>query len=69
MKVLNSSPISPFGGLNFVLEEFNKLKIDKLIKVNLPKLSANSHYQWKDILYSFWSIYFCGGSFSAGTDL
>jgi len=62
MKVLKSSPISPFGGLNFVLEEFNKLKIDKLIEANLPKLSANSHYQWKDIFYSFWSIYFCGGS-------
>ncbi len=62
MKVLNSMPISPFGGLNFVLEEFDKLKIDKLITANLPKLAPNSYYQWKDIIYSFWSIYFCGGS-------
>ncbi len=62
MKILNSMPISPYGGLNFVLEEFDKLKINDLFISNLPKLSANSHYQWKDILYSFWSIYFCGGS-------
>lgn len=61
MKILNSTPISPFGGLNFVLKEFDKLKIDQLIENNLPKLSSNSKYKWKDILYSFWSIYFCGG--------
>lgn len=62
MKVLNSPPITPFGGLNFVLTEFDKLKIDKLIEANLPRLSPNNLYQWKDIFYSFWSIYFCGGS-------
>jgi hypothetical protein len=62
MKILNSSTISPFGGLNFVLEEFDRLKINDLFETNLPKLSANCQYQWKDILYSFWSIYLCGGS-------
>lgn len=61
MKILNSSAVSPFGGLNFVLKEFDKLKIDQLIAGNLPKLSSNSKYGWKDILYSFWSIFFCGG--------
>jgi hypothetical protein len=61
MKILNSAPISPFGGLNFVLKEFDKLKIDQIFEDNLPKLSSNSKYNWKDILYSFWSIYFCGG--------
>lgn len=62
MKILNSPVVSPFGGLNFVLKEFDKLKIDHLLEDNLPKLPNNSYYQWKDILYSFWSIYFCGGS-------
>jgi len=61
MKILNSSAVSPFGGLNFVLKEFDRLKIDLLIEENMPKLSSNSKYKWKDILYSFWSIYFCGG--------
>ncbi len=61
MKVLKSSHISPFGGLNFVLEEFDRLKLGELLTENLPRLSAQSQYSWKDILYSFWSVYFCGG--------
>jgi len=61
MKILNSSQISPFGGLNFVLKEFNKLKFDKILENNLPPLANQSKYSWKDILYAFWSIYFCGG--------
>lgn len=61
MKVLKSSHINPFGGLNFVLEEFNSLSIDKILNDSLPLLSAQTKYSWKDILYSFWSIYFCGG--------
>jgi hypothetical protein len=61
MKILNSSHISPFGGLNFVLNEFNALKIDKVLVDYLPLLPKQTKYSWKDILYSFWSIYFCGG--------
>ena len=62
MKIQQSSHLSPFGGLNFVLEEFNNLEIDKLLTNNLPQISANSQYSWKDLIYSFWSIYFCGGT-------
>ena len=61
MKVLNSSHISPFGGLNFVHEEFDRLKIGNLFTEALPTLPNQSKYSWRDILYSFWSIYFCGG--------
>ncbi|WP_431167762.1 IS1380 family transposase [Tenacibaculum halocynthiae] len=61
MKILKSSHISPFGGLNFVLEEFEKQNIGSLLQRFLPVLPAQSKYSWKDILYSFWSIYFCGG--------
>lgn len=61
MKVLNSSQISPFGGLNFVHEEFDRLKIEELLNEELPALAMQSKYSWRDILYSFWSIYFCGG--------
>ncbi len=32
MKVLNSSYISPFGGLNFVLEEFEKQNLRSLLQ-------------------------------------
>ncbi|PCJ01115.1 MAG: hypothetical protein COB15_01390 [Flavobacteriales bacterium] len=62
MKILNSSPISAFGGINFVYEDFDFLEIDKIFKNNLPKLSNQSKYTWKDILYSFMSIYLCGGT-------
>lgn len=61
MKIQQSSGINPFGGLNFVLKEFNNLKLDKLLEEHLPSLANQSKYCWKDILYSFWSIYFCGG--------
>ncbi|HLS11624.1 MAG TPA: IS1380 family transposase [Flavobacteriaceae bacterium] len=61
MKVLKSNSISAFGGLNFVIEEFDKKRLGKILNENLPKLSAQSQYDWKDLLYSFWSVFFCGG--------
>lgn len=61
MKTLNSSSISPFGGLNFVLKELEDQKIGNLLNQSLPTLAAQSKYSWKDILYSYWSILFCGG--------
>jgi len=61
MKIINSTHISPFGGLNFVLEEFDKQNIGKILQEYLPTLPTQCKYSWKDILYSFWSIYFCGG--------
>ena len=61
MKIINSADINPFGGLNFVLNEFNALNIDTILSANLPILAKQSKYSWKDILYSFWSVYFCGG--------
>ncbi|MBU2951833.1 hypothetical protein KO493_14125, partial [Tamlana agarivorans] len=61
MKIINSPHISPFGGLNFVLEEFENKKIGQILQDHLPLLPNQSKYSWKDILYSFWSIYFCGG--------
>jgi hypothetical protein len=61
MKVLKSSQISPFGGLNFVLNELDRAGVDKLLNEHLPSLPPQSKYSWKDIFYSFWSVLFCGG--------
>lgn len=61
MKVVKSDTINAFGGINFVLEEFDKLDLGKFLHKNLPALARQSQYNWRDILYSFWSIYFCGG--------
>ncbi|MBA7513995.1 IS1380 family transposase ISPto6 [subsurface metagenome] len=61
MKVINSYPISPFGGLNLVLKDFNKLGIDHFLNNHFPSLPNQSKYSWKDLLYSYWSVFFCGG--------
>lgn len=61
MKILNSSPISSFGGINFVLEELSHLGIEQLLIKSLPELPTQSKYSWRDIIFSYWSILFCGG--------
>ena len=61
MKVKYSSQMNAFGGINLVLKEFDNLNIGGLLNANLPKLYPNSKYCWKDIFYSFSSIFYCGG--------
>ena len=61
MKIVNSSGISPFGGLNFVINETIALNINTLLNSNLPKLPEQTKYNWFDIFMSYWSVFFCGG--------
>lgn len=61
MKVLNSSSVSAFGGLNFVIKEAIDLKINNLLNSNLPNMPKQSKYNWFDIIMSYWSVFFCGG--------
>ncbi|MEM9687645.1 MAG: IS1380 family transposase, partial [Bacteroidota bacterium] len=61
MKIQQSTQLNAFGGINFVYEAFQAMGLGRLFEKALPVLSANSHYTWKDILYSLFSIYFCGG--------
>lgn len=61
MKILKSSTISPFGGINYVFEEAIRLNINSLINKNLPTLPKQSRYNWFDLLMSYWSVFFCGG--------
>jgi hypothetical protein len=61
MKVVNSSPISSFGGLNFVIKELENKKLGILLNEFLPSLPSQSQYSWRDIIFSYWSIFFCGG--------
>lgn len=62
MKVKQLSQINAFGGINFVLNELEKLNMDIGLSQNLPSLSPNSKYSWIDIFYSFSSIVYCGGN-------
>lgn len=61
MKIVQSSQTSAFGGINFVLEEFKALGIDKIVNNKLPDLPSQSSYTWYDIIASYWSVFFCGG--------
>lgn len=64
MKVVKSSLINPFGGINFVFEELDRLGVGNLLSAELPGLASQSRYDWRDLLYSFWSVFFCGGDCS-----
>jgi hypothetical protein len=61
MKILKSTEISAFGGINFVFKYLEDNSIAKSLTRNLPKLCNQSKYSWKDVLYSLLSIYLCGG--------
>lgn len=61
MKIQQSLTINPFGGLNFVIEELDRLKIGAILNEGLPVLGKQSRYDWRDILYSYWSVFYCGG--------
>jgi hypothetical protein len=51
MKIIQSNQIFSFGGLNFVLEEFDKKGIDKVFNNYLPVLPCQSKYNWKDLTF------------------
>lgn len=61
MKVIKSKNISAFGGLNFVIQELDNKNIGEMLNKELPQLGPQSIYNWKDLLYSYWSVFFCGG--------
>jgi hypothetical protein len=61
MKVLNSSPVSACGGLNFFIKETIDLRIHSLLTNNLPALPKQSKFNWFDVIMSHWSVFFCGG--------
>jgi hypothetical protein len=61
MKVQKSSNLNPFGGLNFVMEELDRQKIGALLNQELPAIGKQSQYSWRDLFYSYWSVFYCGG--------
>lgn len=47
-----------------MIEELDRLGVGKVLNSELPSLAAQSKYDWRDLLYSFWSVFFCGGDCS-----
>ena len=62
MKIIQSpQQITPFGGLTFVFQFLEHKRIGHLFNSFLYDLPHQCKYTWKDIIYSLWSIPFCGG--------
>ena len=61
MKIEKASYISPFGGINYIFNHLNKIGFARILQQHLPDLANQSKYQWKDLIYSLYAIYFCGG--------
>ncbi len=62
MKItLSTDKIKSFGGLNFITNEFNNLKLEQLITKHLGTRSIYSTYSYSDIIKNLWAITFSGG--------
>jgi len=62
MKIQYGKKICAYGGYNFVVSSLDKLGIGKILNANLPKLAEQCKYDWRDLLYSFWAVYFTRAS-------
>lgn len=69
MKVIKSEKVSPFGGLNFVIEELDNRGLGDILSKHLPPLKPQCRYTWRDLLYSYWSVFLCGGDCAEDLDL
>ncbi len=62
MKITTSTDnIKSFGGLNFISEEFEKLKLPTLITQHLGKRSIQAEFSYVDVIKNIWAITFAGG--------
>lgn len=62
MKITTSlENIHSFGGLNFVSEQFEHLKLPELITNKLGNRSLTATYEYSDIIKNIWMIIFAGG--------
>lgn len=62
MKITTSlENIKSFGGLNFISNQFDSLKISDLIEYHLGKRASQAKYSYGDVVKNLWSIIFVGG--------
>jgi len=61
LKVVNSDFINSFGGINFILNSFDEIGLAAILDTHLPAMPSNAQYSWKDIFYSLYAVFFCGG--------
>jgi hypothetical protein len=62
VKVTNSTEnIGAFGGLNFISKNFDTLKFNSLIELNLGKHPSQSAYSFSDVIKNLWLLFLSGG--------
>ena len=62
MKITTSTEtIKSFGGLNFISQHYDDLKIADLITKYLGKRPAQAGFSYSDVIKNLWSITFAGG--------
>lgn len=69
MKITTSlDNIKSFGGLNFISEQFDSLKIPQLISKHLGKRPSQAKYSYSDVIKNLWAITFAGGDCAEDID-
>ena len=58
--------IVPYGGIFYVMNEFKRAGLDKLVDGRLNLRCANYGYRYSDIMLALFCIYLCGGDYIEG---
>ena len=56
-----SKVITPFAGVFFINEEFNRIGLSKLIDTQLGIRAKGFGYKYSEIFRSWFNVFFCGG--------
>lgn len=59
---LKSDSITSFGGIFYVMDQFQRIGLDQLIDRQLGLRSFLTGYQYSEIISSLFWIYLCGGN-------
>ena len=56
-----SKVITPFAGVFFINEEFNRGGLNELIDTQLEIRAKDFGYKYSEIFRSWFNVFFCGG--------
>ena len=56
-----SQNITPFGGISYVNDEFNQIRLGQLIDKELGIRTQKTGYLYSDIFRGWFDLFFCGG--------
>jgi len=69
MKVqINSSTISPFAGISYVNNEFDKSGISQLIDKELGMRASTKGYTYANVIKNYSNLFYCGGDCAEDID-